>query len=156
MDKGELIGVLRANGGLRTPEEVAAFDGALEALAEAGDLTTEDLSDLFMVLDDGCENHEVMFGLLHLVESADLRDLLRAFIKTAPRMAVRASDWVRIFHYRVLNSERARPLFKELLEASDPDSRAFIRGVLAEVAASEGPPLSTRAAFVLGGDGGTA
>lgn len=149
MNHRELVSQLESNRQLRSPEQVAAFDEALERLTGVGEMKEKDLTDLFKVFSDDCENEEVMFGLVHLIEDSDLRDMLRAFISAVPEMSKRAPEWVKLFHYRILNSDRARALYGEMLTGSDLDTRRMIRHVLTEIATAESPPLSTRAGAVL-------
>jgi hypothetical protein len=149
LHRHELVRRLESNSLLGTPEQVAAFDEALQELAGAGGMGAEELADLFSVFDDRCEDEEVMYGLLHLIEDSDLRDMLRAFIAAAPGMAEKARGWVNVFHYRILNSDRARAQYGELLAGSDADTRDLIRRLLTEIATDERPPLSTRAGSVL-------
>ena len=154
MDKDGLIAELTANSHLRTPEEIRTFDKALEELSENSALESKDLSKLFMVFEDDCQDEEVMFGLVHFVEDFDLTDLLRTFIEVVPQLSAKAPRWTKLFHYRILNSDKARPLFKEMLRAADSATQGIIRKTLEEIATTESPPLSTRASFVLDTESG--
>jgi hypothetical protein len=59
-----LLEVLEANRLLRSPHEVAQFKQTLETLAQ--NPVPADLPSLHLILDDTCEQPEVMFSLVHL------------------------------------------------------------------------------------------
>jgi hypothetical protein len=62
MSPNSLIEVLEANRLLRSADEIARFEQSLERLAENPD--PADLPGLHLVLDDACEQPEVMFSFL--------------------------------------------------------------------------------------------
>ena len=64
-----------------------------------------------------------MYGLLHFLESFDEKEQLQALIDVAPKLIVRAPDWTKILHYRILNDDSARALYKELLHSANPENR---------------------------------
>lgn len=149
MSKEALIRTLEMNRLLGTPEQLRAFDKTVQDLSGEPGLTPADLPRLFGVFDDGCKNEEVMFGLVHFVEDFDLTHFLRGFIAALKDLSARAPGWAKLFHYRILNSERARPLFIELLESADQGTRRAAAGILREIAREESGPLHDRAAAVL-------
>jgi hypothetical protein len=55
--------VLEANRLLRSPDKVARFEETLEKLAQTPN--PADLPGLHLILDDTCEQPEVMFSLVH-------------------------------------------------------------------------------------------
>ncbi|MEG3907918.1 Imm30 family immunity protein [Microcoleus sp. w2-18bC1] len=76
------------------------------ALAElALHLNSEYLPELYLVLDDRCEQHEVMYGLIHFLESFELKDQLQAFIDSIDPMIVNAKEWTMILIYGILNQD---------------------------------------------------
>ncbi|HEY9740688.1 MAG TPA: Imm30 family immunity protein [Coleofasciculaceae cyanobacterium] len=57
------------------------------------------MPELHLVLDDECEHHKVMYGLIHFLESFDEKEQLQALIDVAPKLIVRAPDWSKTLHY---------------------------------------------------------
>jgi len=82
MSQNPLIDVLEANRLLRSPHEVAIFEQTLEKLAQNPD--PADLPSLHLILDDACEQPEVMFSLVHFLESFDVQEQVQAFIQVMP------------------------------------------------------------------------
>jgi hypothetical protein len=149
VNKEKLIACLKTSRGFKVREEVLAFDDALGKLA-AINLTKEDLIKLLMILEDNSEHEEVLWGLLHFIEGAtDLPTFLQAFIEVVPRLIDQAPEWVETFHFRILNGEETRVLFKEMLSLSKPAYQNVIRKVLTNISNNELPPLSEYANFVL-------
>lgn len=150
MSEDTLIDTMDANKFMRSRAEVVAFEEAMAELAKHP--KNEDLRSLHLVLDDQCEHHEVMYGLIHFLDYFDLKERLQAFIDVVPKMIDRASEWIEILNYRILNDDSARALYKELLHLANPESRDIVCQLLKEIAENESPPLSSRAEFVLAED----
>jgi hypothetical protein len=105
-----LIEVLEANHLLRSPDEVALFEQTLEKLAQNSDLV--DLPRLHLILDDACEQPEVLFSLVHFLESFEVQKQVQAFIQVMPDLVKRAAEWMTILHSRIMNDEVARSVFE--------------------------------------------
>ncbi|MBE9011169.1 hypothetical protein IQ250_13215 [Pseudanabaenaceae cyanobacterium LEGE 13415] len=111
MSSNSLIDILEANRLMRSPEEVDYFETTLEKLAQNPDPT--DLPHLHLLLDDACEHPEVMFSLVHFLESFDVQEQVTAFIQVMPELVQRAAEWAAILHSRIMNDEIARSVFEE-------------------------------------------
>lgn len=141
------IARLHANRLLRSPEEVAAFEEALAALAL--ERHPEWLGDLHLAFDDHCVHHEVMFGLVHFLESFDLDAQLRAMLSVLPVLAEQAPDWVRILYYRILNDGQARAHLQRLILEDSGKGAAVSREILRQVVEEQHEPVSDLAQAVL-------
>lgn len=116
----KLIEVLEKNKRVSSSDEISLFDDALKKLLE-WEIEKNDLIKLFSIFDDECQDEEVLFGLVHLLEDLDINEFISAFIQAVPRMQTRTSEWIKTFHYRILNSEEARNLFKVKLKQAEPN-----------------------------------
>jgi Immunity protein 30 len=110
LDHKPLIEVLEVNRLLRSPDEVALFEQTLEKLAQTSDPV--DLSELHLILDDACEQPEVMFSLVHFLESFEVQKQIQAFIQIMPDLVKRAAEWTMILHSRIMKDESARSIFE--------------------------------------------
>lgn len=124
MSQNPLIDVLEANRLLRSPDEVAGFEQTLEKLAQNPDLA--DLPSLHLILDDACEQPEVMFSLVHFLESFDVHEQVQAFIQVLPDLVKRAEEWAAILHSRIMNDESARSVFEEMVASMSPAQQSEI------------------------------
>ena len=138
---------LHANRLLRSPEEVAAFEEALAALAL--EPRPEWLTELHLVFDDHCVHHEVMFGLVHFLESFDLDAQIKAMLSVLPVMAEQAPDWARILHYRILNDGQARAHLQRLILEQSGKGSEVSKRILRQVAEERHEPMSSLAQAVL-------
>ncbi|KAM3116391.1 Imm30 family immunity protein [Phormidesmis sp. 146-33] len=111
MSQNSLIEILEANHLLRSPDEVAAFEQTLVKLAQNPD--SANLPSLHLILDDASQQPEVMFGLVHFLESFDVQVQLQAFIQVLPDLVKRAPEWTTILHSRIMNDAIARSIFEE-------------------------------------------
>lgn len=130
-----LTSALYQNRLLRNQAEVAAFDTALAALARSPN--SDDLTDLLLVFTDACEQHEVMWGLLHFVESFGMERHLQALTRSLPSMLRDGPEWVEILLCRVLNEEKYRTYYKKLLTSEHGANRQAAEQVLEKIAAED-------------------
>jgi Immunity protein 30 len=124
-----LIDVLEANRLLRSADEVARFEQTLEQLAQNPD--PADLPRLHLILDDACEQPEVMFSLVHFLESFDVQVQVQAFVQVMPDLVKRSTEWAEILHSRIMNDAIARSIFEEKLRSSDIQSQVRVIQFLA-------------------------
>ena len=124
MSLNALINVLEANRLMRSIDEVNRFEQTLEQLAEKRN--SLELSDLHLVLDDACEQPEVMFGLVHFLESFEVQAQVQAFVQVMPDLSKRAAEWAEILHSRIMNDAIARDVFEQALRSSEIQSRGKV------------------------------
>ncbi|MCW6052755.1 hypothetical protein K4039_22435 [Lyngbya sp. CCAP 1446/10] len=149
MNATQLIEILNANKFMRSDEEAMNFDFALAELALHPN--REYLPELYLVLDDRCEQHEVMYGLIHFLESFELKDQLQEFIDAIDRMIVNAKEWTMIILYGILNEDLSRNLYAKMLHSTNFQNRDLCTTLLQKIAANESPPLSSRAESIISG-----
>ncbi|PSB17831.1 hypothetical protein C7B65_17380 [Phormidesmis priestleyi ULC007] len=131
MSPNPLIDVLKANRLLRSPDEVTLFEHALEKLAQNPD--PANLPSLHLILDDACEQPEVMFSLVHLLESFDVQEQVQAFIQVMPDLVKRATEWTAILHSRIMNDAIARSAFEEKVRSMNTQKQSEIHHLLSLV-----------------------
>jgi len=131
MSPNPLIDVLEANRLLRSPDQVALFEQTLEKLAQNPD--PANLPSLHLILDDACEQPEVMFSLVHFLESFDVQEQVQAFIQVIPDLSNRAAEWTVILHSRIMNDAIARSVFEERVRSMNPQKQSEIHYLLSLV-----------------------
>ncbi len=130
-----MIAQLKANRHMRSREEVITFDEILSKLASRPqDEIRQYLPNLLMVFDDSSGHQEVMWSLLHYIEHFDLETELRALGEILPLMSNHASIWAARLVNRMLNSEQARKMLKEILPTLPATSQVSVRQVLNDIA----------------------
>lgn len=127
----DLIMTLKTNRLIRSRAEVVAFDEALAAVASQPEREVENfLPELFTVFDDACQQHEVMWGLVHFVEDFDLETMIRAYAQAMPTLFQQAPEWAEILMHGVLNSDTDRAALKRLLPTLSSTDQLALRQVL--------------------------
>lgn len=117
-------------------EQVAAFEETVERITSLSD--PKHIALLCLGFDDATEQHEVMFGLVHAVESYDAvagaEVATTYFINTLPLLLPHASDWAEILLLRILNNNESRVLLRRLLKATSSDSQQVVTSILKKLA----------------------
>ena len=90
MKEDALIEKMNANRFMRSRAEVIAFEEAMAELAK--NPKNQYLPELHLVLDDECEHYEVMYGLIHFLDSFEEKEQLQAFIDVASQLIVRSQN----------------------------------------------------------------
>jgi hypothetical protein len=144
MSQNQQIAILEANRLMRSPEEASAFEQALAELAQNPD--SADLPELHLILDDACQQPEVMFSLIHFLESFDLQEQLQAFIQVLPNLAKGSVEWTAILHTRIANDANAQNAFEEILKPMTSQKRDEIYRSLSLVSGSKSSEQETKVA----------
>jgi len=99
----KLIDILTENRLMQTPQELDAFETALAEIATHPN--ENDLTAYHLILDDQCQQPEVMFSLIHFLEFFEIDKQIEAFITIIPQLMLAAPESTRILHNRILNDE---------------------------------------------------
>jgi hypothetical protein len=126
----KLIEILTENRLMQTPQEVDAFESALAEIAKNPD--ESNLTAYHLILDDRCQQPEVMFSLIHFLESFDMEKQIEAFITIIPQLMLSAPEWTRILHNRILNDESACEVYQKLLHLINSQKPHFLYYLLEE------------------------
>ena len=126
----KLIQILTENRLMQTPQEVEAFETALAEIAKNPD--ENNLTAYHLILDDRCQSPEVMFSLIHFLESFDMEKQIEAFITMIPQLMLSVTEWTRILHNRILNDESACQVYQKLLHSINSQKLYFLYYLLEE------------------------
>jgi hypothetical protein len=130
MNQNNLLAILRENRLMQTQQQVTNFENALAEIADNPD--EHNLSAYHLVLDDQCQQPEVMFSLIHFLESFDIEEQIAAFIKVVPQLMINAPEWTRIIHDRILNDDSACKVYNQLLHSANLNTPHFLYHLLEE------------------------
>ena len=130
MNQNNLLATLQENRFMQTEAQVTIFENALAEIAENPD--ENNLSAYHLILDDQCQQPEVMFSLIHFLESFDMEKQITAFIHVVPQLMITAPEWTRIIHNRILNDESACQVYQNLLHSANLNTPHFIYYLLEE------------------------
>ena len=130
MNQNNLLAILRENRFMQTQQQVTDFENPLAEIADNPD--EQNLSAYHLVLDEQCQQPEVMFSLIHFLESFDIEEQIAAFIKVVPQLMINAPEWTRIIHDRILNDDSACQVYQKLLHSANLNTPHFLYHLLEE------------------------
>jgi len=130
MNQNDFLAILKENCLMRTEAEMTEFENTLTEIAAHPD--ADNLSAYHLILNDQCEQPEVMFSLIHFLESFDIEKQIAAFIKVVPQLMITAPEWTRIIHNRILNDQVACHAYEQLLHSANLTSPHFLYHLLEE------------------------
>ncbi|WP_233181381.1 Imm30 family immunity protein [Paenibacillus sonchi] len=116
---------------LRTELECEAFDLALEGLA--GDMEDAVIHQIFYVFDDDTEQEEVMFGLVHFVESYQMEMYLTQLLESLPDMLEHARNWAIVLNRRILEDDLCRKEYADIAAGMTPRIKRSLAFLLEEI-----------------------
>ncbi|ARU60934.1 hypothetical protein CBW65_07440 [Tumebacillus avium] len=135
MYNSDLVNRLYACRKLRTELEIADFEETVESLLSlGGDNLTRDL---LVGFDDETEHTDVMFGLVHAVESLDrivgtekaLTDLAEAM----PSILPHAKKWAILLHKRIANHAPSLEVYQKIVSQLDHTTNTVVSALFEEV-----------------------
>ncbi len=130
MDKTALIQKLRETRNLSTYEECVAFDEAILSLQDL--ISPNDIEMLCGAFFDNTQDDEVMFGLVHLIESLDERECLRMIARCSPNMS-EARGWAKILNIRIINSQEYAKMYVDVIKSLNSDAKGKILDLLEDI-----------------------
>jgi hypothetical protein len=120
---------------LKTKAEIISFEQAIENIISFKDVNN--IKYLCLGFDDSTEHDEVMFGLIHAIESYDkiygAEEALVKFAETIPDMYPHAKGWVTIFHKRILNDELSRKIYLKVISNSNSSTKKVVVDLFKEI-----------------------
>lgn len=120
-------------------QQIHDFEEAVENITSLSN--PEHISLLCSGFDDATEHYEVMFGLVHAVESYDevaSSDITTGyFLKAVPSLIPHASGWAKTLLLRILNHDESRKVLRVHLKNTDLHAQEAVTTVLRELAAEK-------------------
>ena len=121
---------------MSTPEEAKAFDVAVQEVVGVEGL---DLRALLRVFDDKCAHHEVMWGLIHLVEHFPIEAYVAAILDQAEHLAAVAPEWLDTMLARLLNDSASAAVLADKFRSARAETRLLLRPTLVAISKSKAP-----------------
>ncbi|WP_405106336.1 Imm30 family immunity protein [Paenibacillus sp. FSL K6-1217] len=120
---------------LQSELECEQFDQALESLA--GDTEDAVIHQIFKVFDDDTEQEEVMFSLVHFVESVQMEMYLTQLLESLPEMLEHARNWAIVLNQRILLDDSFRKDYTEIAVRMPLRIRQCLAFLLEEIKENE-------------------
>lgn len=131
----KLIDDLYKNRLLNTDEKIERFEEDLNKLAE--EFEEEYIADVCRVFDDNTREHEMMFGLIHLIEAFSSERAFELTVSGVADMTESAIEWAKIIMYRILNHSPSRIKLKKAISVSEDKTQQVITALLNTIKAED-------------------
>ena len=120
---------------LQNEKQVQDFEQSIEKMISMN--TSDCMKNLCLGLDDETENDEVMFGLVHTIESFDqelgLEQSLTKLAEALPFMLPHAKEWAKTFQKRILNHAEARYVYATVISNTDNAAKDMVLSLMDEI-----------------------
>jgi immunity protein 30 of polymorphic toxin system len=127
--------MLRSSSRLRDDADFETYERAVELLAES--LDPRDLPAIYQAFDDGTEDYEVFWSLVHLVDKYDWRTAAKVYVSLLPETLPKAHEWMELLVIRQVNHDEARGHLLEAARAAPAPNRDAVRSLLVGLASEQ-------------------
>jgi hypothetical protein len=135
LDINRLTQTLIDNRTLRNQQEISEFENAISIILNLKDLNH--IRNLCLGFDDSTENDEVMFGLIHAIESYDnvfsSEQSLKKLSESLPYMIPHAKEWAKTLHKRILNHEPSCEIYSKVISQGDVNIKKIVLKLVTEI-----------------------
>lgn len=115
MDAKQELSKLYNSRFLSSATDIETFEEAIRNLMVIHDSSL--ISEMCKAFDDSTEDKEVMYGLVHAIESFEGEDYFVAIAKSVPYMIQNSKMWLKILHYGILNDDISRETYTKVLKS---------------------------------------
>ena len=126
-----LYAELYKNRFLKNDVEIAIFEKTLSDLAT--DFAEEDIVELCNILDDNTMEFEVMFGIIHLLESLSSEDAFKNTIEGVINLKGHSPIWAKTIIYRCLNDAFSIEMINKIIPTLDKKIKEEFGDLLSEI-----------------------
>lgn len=126
-----LIKHLKIYAKLEDSIDVERFEATLNQIAELND--PQCIGFLIPFFNDDCDFDEVMFSIIHVIESFTHETFVREILKALPVFWKHSPFWATIIHLRILNTPSALAIYRDQLKKADASVQQASRKLLTEI-----------------------
>ncbi|BBK78779.1 Imm30 family immunity protein [Clostridium butyricum] len=132
MDILECVKILKENKKLSNNAEIEKFEDAIENI-----LTTNKFEYLYCGFEDATEDEEVMYGLVHAIESyygiIQKEQYFSVFINETQKIVSEAKEWVKLMNIRILNDDESLEQYIATAQKCNNTVKNFLQDIMKEV-----------------------
>lgn len=129
---------------LSNNNEIMDFESAIKDILSAKDY--KNIKYLCMGFDDDTEDEEVMFGLVHAIESyyklVGAQKYFTEFINSITGISNNAREWVKLLNIRILNDEDSLKEYITVVKNSNRITKDFLIKIMKEIKADDSEMFS--------------
>jgi hypothetical protein len=126
---------LKRIGHVATSHDAQQFEQALQMVLSFRD--PDCISALLLLLDDNAVFHELMFAIIHGVESFGIDQYLPHLLSCLLELHRTSPFWTGVLHYRILNSPNVLNAYISCIKTSNPAIRQTAKDIFAHIGDSK-------------------
>ena len=132
MNTQELVDQMIKSKKLRNNHEIEKYEQSIEQL-----INHNKLEELYLGFDDNTEDDEVMFGLVHAIESfyeeVGEEEYFFIFINQIKMIYRESKEWIKLMTVRILNDIESRNEFIKIFQKSKQEDKDFIINLMKDI-----------------------
>lgn len=132
MNTQELVDQMIKSKKLRNNHEIEKYEQSIEQL-----INHNKLEELYLGFDDNTEDDEVMFGLVHAIESfceeVGEEEYFFIFINQIKMIYIESKEWIKLMTVRILNDTESRNEFIKIFQKSKQEDKDFIINLMKDI-----------------------
>ena len=132
MNISECVKELQQNRKLSNNDEIRKFEHAVKSI-----MSTDKINCLYYGFDDETEDEEVMFGLIHAIESyygkIDKEVYFSIFIDETQEIVNEAREWVKLMNIRILNDNESLEAYIVTAKKYKNMVKNLLEGIIKEI-----------------------
>ena len=132
MNTQELVDQMIKSKKLRNNHEIEKYEQSIEQL-----INHNKLEELYLGFDDNTEDDEVMFGLVHAIESfyeeVGEEEYFFIFINQIKMIYRESKEWIKLTTVRILNDIESRNEFIKIFQKSNQENKDFIINLMKDI-----------------------
>jgi hypothetical protein len=132
MSEEQWIKTLHDNKKMVTQQEIINFEKSVEKL-RINPISEELAEQLIQVFTDQTQHKEIMWSLVHLVESVNLEQYIGLLIKSTSDMKEVAPSWLATLYTRALNTPDARIYLKQTIKELSENTYSSVKDFLLQM-----------------------
>ena len=120
---------------LKNNVQISAFEECLNQLAD--DFKEDDIIELCQILDDDTMEFEVMFGVIHLLETLSSEEAFVSTIQGIHKIKKHSPIWAKTITYRCLNDEFSIEMINKILPTLHKEIKDGFYDLLSDIKAED-------------------
>lgn len=121
---------------LKSDVQMGIFEECLNQLA--GDFKEDDIVELCQILDDNTMEYEVMFGVIHLLETLSSEKAFASTIEGIVKIKTHSPIWAKTITYRCLNDAFSIEMINKILPTLHKEIKDGFYDLLSEIKTEDG------------------
>jgi hypothetical protein len=112
-------------------DNVQRFEETLGNIARLKD--PKSIQKLLHYFDDESDYHDILFGIVHLIEEFDDHTYLQELLPNIPWLVKKSPYWAKVLHYRILNCSSTLDEYTKVSSSLSKEIKLSLKQLLQEI-----------------------